>query len=762
LSPARRERFAVEQRTLAQLDHPAIARLFDAGTLPDGTPWIVMEYVDGVSIVDYCNTHRASLAERLRLLRDVCDAVQHAHRNLIVHRDIKPSNVLVKSDGTVKLVDFGIAKQLTGDEDGANRTVTGLRLLTPAYAAPEQLRGQPIGSHTDVYGLGVQLYELLTGRLPFDTANRTSSEIETLIVEQEPERPSLVARRAGPAAIPTASASAAAWADLDVLCASAMHKDPARRYATVDALMRDIDHFTHAQPLDARPESVRYRAGKFIRRHARALTAAAAVVTLIVGLVAFYTVRLATARDAAVTQAARTQRIQRFMKNLFTGGDAAAGPADDMRVLTLVDRGVQEARSLDAEPAVQADLYETLGSIYQKLGKLDRADGLLRQALDRRRALFGNDHEEVAGSLVALGELREAQASYDEAERLTREGLAKASARLGPTDPAVGRATLRLGEVLVNRGSYEKAVAVLNDAIALNSAAGAERADLADSLSALANAQFYLSRYDESEALNRRLLTLYKQLYGEHHPWVADTLINLGAIEFERAHYPEAERIDRQALDIYRAWYGNDHPETASAVTMVGRALAQENRLDEGGAMMREALAIQEHVYGQVHPRVASALNEVGLIALKQGRLDEAEQSFSRMAAIYREVYHDRHEFIGVALSNVAGVYQERKQYARAEAIFRDVLRRYAEILPPDHQLIAIAHVRLGRQIRYQGRFRDAARESRTGYDMLMKQSTPPARWVNIAREDLAAAYEGLQQADEAKRFREELQRASQ
>src|SRR3989442_10032198 len=269
LSPDRRERFASEQRTLARLNHPAIARLYDADTLPDGTPWFVMEYVEGVPLTTFCEEHASSVTERLRLFRAVCEAVEHAHRHLIVHRDLKPSNILVKPDGSVKLLDFGIAKQLDSLEGPVDRTRTGLRLMTPAYAAPEQILGEPVGIHTDIYTLGVVLYELLTGRLPFDLANRTPGEAETVIVEQGPERPSAAAREtaAGGSSLP--SVSKRAWADLDVLCLSPMRKEPERRYRTVEALIRDVDHYLAGEPLEARPDTLGYRLGKDVRRNWR-------------------------------------------------------------------------------------------------------------------------------------------------------------------------------------------------------------------------------------------------------------------------------------------------------------------------------------------------------------------------------------------------------------------------------------------------------------------------------------------------------------
>lgn len=287
LSPARRERFASEQRTLAQLNHPFIARLYDADTLADGTPWFVMEYVEGDPLTEYCAKHESSAQERLQLFRAVCEAVQYAHGHAVIHRDLKPSNILVKRDRTVRLLDFGIAKQLEGLDAAADQTRTALRLMTPAYAAPELIRGDRVGVHTDVYSLGVILYELLAGRLPFDLSNRTPGEAAALIAEHEPEKPSAAAKRVeglpgARARVP--SASKTAWADLDVLCLAAMHKDPKRRYPSVDALIRDVDHFLKGEPLEARPDTLGYTLGKFVRRNWQAVSAAALLFAVAVGL----------------------------------------------------------------------------------------------------------------------------------------------------------------------------------------------------------------------------------------------------------------------------------------------------------------------------------------------------------------------------------------------------------------------------------------------------------------------------------------------
>jgi serine/threonine-protein kinase len=758
LSPARRERFAIEQRTLAQLNHPSIAHLYDANSLPDGTPWFVMEYVEGVPLTDYCRAHGSSIAERLRLFRAVCEAVLHAHSHAIIHRDLKPSNILVKEDGAVKLLDFGIAKHLETLDSPADQTRTGLRLMTPAYAAPEQIRGDRVGLHTDVYSLGIILYELLTGRLPFDLSHRTPGEAGLVIAEYEPVKPSAVARTtAKQSGAPAEQTSRVSWADLDVLCLTAMHKDAERRYRTVEALIRDVDHYGGGEPLDARPDSLSYRLGKFVRRNTRAVTAAALALAALVSIVVFYTVRVATARTAAVQEAARAQRIQGFMLHLFQGGDEEAGPAESLRVVTLVERGVQEASSLGGEPRVQAELLATLGGIYQQLGELDRADSLLSSALDRRTVLLGATHPDVAESDVALGLLRADQARFDDAERLVRRGLTNSRTGLPADHPVVAKATAALGHVLVERGAYDSAVSVLEEAVRIYSVPGDVTPALSNSLYELANTHFYLGHWAIADSLTRQVLAMSRTLHGDKHPSVAEDLINLGAIQFEAGHYAEAERYYREALAINSGWYGQDSYLTASTLTMLGRALVRADKVDEAIGTLQQSLAIQERVFGPVHPRVASAVNELGTVALQRDKLDDAEAAFRRMADIYAKVYPGGHYLTGTALSNLASVYMARKAPAKAEPLYRQAIVIYSTAQSPEHLNTGIARIKLGRSLLRQRRFAEASVESYAGYEIVSKQSDPAVSFLKNARKDLVAAYDSLGEPGKAARFRAEL-----
>ncbi len=750
LHPSRRERFESERKVLAQLNHPSIAHLYDADTFSDGTPWFVMEYVEGLPLTEYCRTHSCNVDRRLQLFRAVCEAVQYAHEHAVIHRDLKPSNIFVKHDGSIRLLDFGIAKQMDSLEGQVDQTRTAQRIMTPAYASPEQIRGARISIQTDVYSLGVVLFELLAGELPFDLSNLTPDEAASIVAQHDPPRPSTVARKSWS----VEHSGKAEWTDLDVLTLTAMHKDPERRYRSVEALIRDLDHYRNGEPLEARPDSFRYRAGKFVRRHRQIVAVACIGIILFAAVFTYSAIKITRARDAALAEAARTARVQAFMMNLFEGGDETAGPSDQMRVVELVHKGIQEANALNSAPKIQAELYQTLGNIDDKLGHLDEADSLLQHALDQRKALFGPESPEVAESLVALSQLRADQARFPEAEQFARQAIEMDTKLLPPSHPARARAIAQLGLVLEDRGSYDQAIPVLEQAVQLQSAPGGVEADLSASLTELANCHYYSGHYEISDKLNHRVLDLDRHLYGERHPQVANDLINLGAIQLDEGHYDQAERYDRQALDIMQSFYGKDNAETASAMTLLGRALVTGGKYNDAAGMLQDALTVEKHVYGPVHPRIASTLNELGKVAQKQGKLGLAKTDFERMADIYRKVYNGKHYYIGIALSNLAGVYVDQKQYQQAEKLLRETLQLYSKTLPADHLNVGIARIRLGRVLLQQHNYHQAQTETQAGYDIVRQQKDPPSSWIQNARKDLAEEYTGLSQPRKAADFR--------
>lgn len=402
LSPSRRERFASEQRTLAQLNHPSIARLYDAATMDDGTPFFVMEYVEGIPLTEYCRKHNSTVRERLKLFRAVCEAVQHAHAHAVIHRDLKPSNILVRADGSVRLLDFGIAKQIESLDLAVDQTMTGLRMMTPAYAAPEQVRGERVGIGTDVYSLGVILYELLTGELPFDLSNLTPAEAAAIVAEHEPGKPSTAVRRSGQSDQHghTKSLTKAAWSDLDVLCLTAMHKDPRRRYSSVEALIRDVDHYLNGEPLEARPDTVGYRLGKFVNRNRRAVILGITAIAAVIGLIVFFTLRLARERDYAARETAIATAVNQFLADdlLGRGNPFQSGKAAE----TLFDAIKEASPSIDRkfakEPEVAARLHLTIAQALDNRSNFAEA----RSEYERAHKIFLQTEGPLSQDAIAV------------------------------------------------------------------------------------------------------------------------------------------------------------------------------------------------------------------------------------------------------------------------------------------------------------------------------------------------------------------------
>jgi tetratricopeptide (TPR) repeat protein/tRNA A-37 threonylcarbamoyl transferase component Bud32 len=745
LSPARRERFATEQRTLAQLNHPNIARLYDADVAADGTPYFVMEHVEGVPLTTYCSARGSSIAELLRLFRAACEAVQFAHRHAIIHRDLKPSNIMVTADGVVKLLDFGISKQLESLDAPADPTQTGLRLMTPAYAAPEQMRGEPVGVYTDVYALGVVLYELLTGALPFDLSRLTPGQAETTILEREPEKPSVAA---GPSAVAVARS---AWKDLDVLCLTAMHKDPQRRYRTVEALVRDIDHFLKAEPLDARPDTLGYRAGKFLRRNSRPVAAAALVVAAVISLVTIYTLQLTEQRNRAQTEAAKAGKLSEYLIGLFEASDPYTSDADDVDVRTLLERGEQRAEELASEPAVHAQMLDVLGRVYIMLSDYDRAEALLTRALTLRRALRDAPLD-VAETLMNVGNLRVHTGEYESAELALREALAIREQHLPSDDADVATTLDELGVILGGKGEYQAAVEVLLRGLRIRETIyDGAHADLGSSYNNLAVNLYYLGDNTSAERYYRQALSVDSVVYGPDHPSLATDLANLGKLFENRGDLAEAERLLTDALRIRRAALGEAHFETAMSLNQLGGTLQLKGDFDAAERHIREALAIREHILGPDDPGVATSVNGLGLILQLREDFDAAESMFRRAADIYRSALGARHRYTGIALCNLGSVLTLEGEVEAAQRIFRDCIDIMQEVHPPGHPELAYNTSRFGALLAAQSRYVEAEpllRESHEALDSHYGADHQRTREAAKRLLDLYVAWNRPEQAD--------------
>jgi eukaryotic-like serine/threonine-protein kinase len=748
LSPARRERFAREIKTLAKLKHPYIARLYDAGALADGTPWFAMEYVEGMRFTEYCRQPGRSIEEQLHLFRTVCEAVRYAHGQEVIHRDLKPSNILVTEDGKPRLLDFGIARELHQFDETPEQTRSGLRFWSPHYAAPEWTRDGIVGLFTDVYSLGVILYEMLAGQLPADRPQSSPLNGEKRDNDIHPSKPSYVVSQATSPeqkSNPASKLSKAEWRDLDVLCLKAMHRDSHQRYPSVEALIRDIDHFLKNEPLEARPDTRRYRASKFIRRHRPAVLAASVTVALVISMTFLFALRLAKARNAALAEASRREQIQRFMLNLFQGGDKETGPAEDLRVVTLIDRGVQGTQNLTKEPEVQADLYQTLGTMYQRLGKLDRADALLQSSLRVRNALSQPDQSATADNLIALGLLQSEQGKYKVAEQTVRQALTDLRSHDPRNKPLLAEAESALGSVLVANGHQAQSVDILNQAIStMESSGNSPSPELSQAIGTLADAQLYLGHYDEAESLNRRALTIDRQVYGDRHPHIAEDLGNLAQIQEIRGHYTEAERDERSALQIMESWYSVDHPETARKMITLASTLVMEGKYPEAENLSSQALVILENTFGSEHETVAYAFNSLASVQLQEKKFVDADRNDRKVVEIYRSIYGDVDYRVAVGLGNLASVYCAEKRYQVCERMLDDVVERFTNALGASNINTGMAQVRLGRTLLHEEKYKEAEQHSLTGYGTLSRQTSSQTTYVQGALHDLIEDYTAL------------------
>ena len=729
MTPARRERFAREIKTLAKLNHPFIARLYDAGTLADGTPWFVMEYVEGERFTEYCRQRERPVEEQLRLFRSVCEAVQYAHGQAVIHRDLKPSNILVERDGTPRLLDFGIARELNNPNDAGDGSGSSVRFYSEGYAAPEWKRDGSVGAYTDVYSLGVILYEMLAGRRPSG---------------HPPEKPSAVSHRA---------LSKRAWKDLDAVCLKALDHDVRERYGSVEALIRDIDHYLNEEPLEARPGGVQYRFGKFVRRNRRAVLAACSVFTLIAGLVFFFTVRLARARDAALAEAARTKRVERLMLSLFKDSGDAANPSG-LPAIALLDRGLKQAASLRADPEAQADLYETLGSMYEVLGNYARADEVLHAGLNKLKAALGPDDPKVAEALLQLGVLRGDQARLKEAEILARQGLDVAGRHSPPDSVPVLGAKAVLARVLIQSGSYDKAAALLDPIVRLQPSTQEGTYIFKDSLTADGVANYHLGRYQAAESLDRRALALDRQLFDKGHPQTATDLMNLASVKTTLIEYPEAEHLYREALGMMEAWYGPDQPDTAACLSILAHTLALEGKDTEAETFAERALKIQEHTYGPVHMYVAYSLSTLGKLATKRGDMATAKRDLTRAIEIDRILFGEGSQLTAAAMVDLAEVYMKEGQDTRAEQMLRDAVRALVADFPAGDAHIGFAQIIWGRALLREKRYVEAEKQLAAGYEILAKQPHPPTDRLLEARQDLVSVYDALKEPDKAAKFR--------
>jgi len=630
-------RFQLERRLLAALRHPNVARLLDAGAMPDGRPYFVMDFVEGTPIDGYCERRRLSVRERLRLFLAVASAVEHAHASLIVHRDIKPGNILVSEAGVPVLLDFGIGKLLdrsiTSDPSVSTEMMTSGRAFTPAYASPEQIRGEPVSTATDVYGLGALLYQLLTSKRPFEG---TGIALEQAVLDTDPPKPS-------------AATGGTLDSDLDAIVLKAMRKEAERRYTSVAALSDDLQRYLDGQPVRAHAGSFSYRAGKFARRNRMAIAAASVVFTALVGATWYSTAQaraVARERDKALA-------VQTFLLEMF--GSAGQQRGDSVSIRQLLDgQAALLPTAYPGEPEMQAEMLAVLAEGYDRLGLFPQAEPLAQQALELRRAALGPNHPDLAFSTSLLGWIQHQRGRSKEGEELLREALALwRDAR--PKNPAGHARTLNdLGVVREAQSQYADAAALYREAIAIRRRElGASSRAVAVTSSNLAVVLYRTGDVPGAIVAAESALAVMRRASGPDHQ--RSTLIqgNLAAMRASRGDLAGAEAEYRDVLARQERVLGRQHPVTSGTIYALASVLRSQRRFADAESVAAEALVNFERAHGSAHLRTAQALIMLGTIRSSLGRTREAIPLLQRAHDIQASVRGPEHREVAALRARV-------------------------------------------------------------------------------------------------------------
>ncbi|HEU4602690.1 MAG TPA: serine/threonine-protein kinase [Steroidobacteraceae bacterium] len=672
-------RLKLERQILATLNHPNIAKLLDGGTTSEGTPYIVMEYIEGTPIDQYCNERKLNVTERLMLFQRVCAAVHYAHQNLIVHRDLKPSNILIDAQGSPKLLDFGIAKILDDREMGHTLAVThaDVRVLTPDHASPEQVRGEPITTASDTYVLGVLLYELLTGHKPYTLESYKLSAIEAAICYDEPmpldsvfsthgstAAEELLARVCEERSTTESKLHRQLSGDLNNVVMTALRKEPERRYPSVEQFSADIGRFLSNNPVTARPDTVSYRTAKFIQRHTFGVISSSLAV---LALIAF-AITTAVQAERINRERVKAQEVASFMTGLFEGADPNLVRGNELTVRELLDQGATRLSSeLGRAPEVRASLLDTLGNVYWNIGAYDRAIQTSTEALNLRKQLHGNDDPGVFASSYVLASVLIEHRDLAAAERHLEQSLATAKKVYGNESAQVGEVLGRFGRLRHLQQRFKEASSFYAQSIRLL------EKDPKANLFELSN-----NTNDYAILLN----------------YLGDA--------------PGAESLFRKTLALRQAHFGADHPVVAIAMNNLGVALEQQGKLAEAEQYLSKSVALHRKLYGEKNNNYVAALRAFGRLQRHRGKLKEAEATFRDALAKQQELTGPDHELVGYTRANLANVLLDEANAAGAERETREALRVYAQHYANDHLYVAAAQRILGLALLAQGKLDDA------------------------------------------------------
>ncbi len=698
------ERFAAERRTLAALDHPYIAHVFDAGTTEHGLPYLAMEAVEGLPIIPYCDLHRLDVAARIRLFLKVLAAVQYAHQKTVIHRDLKPSNILVTEvDGepAPKVIDFGIARVDSPDHGlSTAHTAFGAVLGTIEYMSPEQALSpaEGVGTRADVYSLGVVLYELLTGVLPFgaEVLRRASpTELERLLGETEPLPPSRRVAADGENAVERARARAseprrlsrALRGDLDNIIGVAMRKDAARRYASVAHFADDLERHLSEQPVSARPATWSYRTHRFVSRHRWGVGAGAAATVAALAAGVAFTTRLAIERDRARVEAEKAREVAGFLQEIFRVPDPTLPGAGDVTARQLLDEGAARISArLVGQPEVRASLLGVVGNTYRGLGIWNEAARRLEDALDLERGLYGSESLDVATRLHELGLTRADLGEMQAAETMLREALALRSRLLGEDAPETAATMTALAVSLRGQGRYAEAEEIgLRAVETYRRVVGPMHVETALALHNLAFIVRGQGRFAEAEALYREALSIRQTLLDPSHPDILQTMVNLALVVEALGDYEEAEALLREGLERRQERLGDDHPATLTTRNNLAYQLWRSGRYPSADSLFADAVAIGRRLFPDGHPSLAIMLNNLGVARRRSGDWETAEALHREAVAMNRRLLAEEHPRVAADLDNLGLVLSESGRGAEAEPVHRQAWEMRVRLLGEDH-----------------------------------------------------------------------------
>lgn len=749
-------RFRAERRILARLQHPNIARLLDGGVTDDGLPFFTMEYVDGRSITRYCDDEHLSMEARLDLFQHVCAAVQYAHASLVVHRDLKPSNILVTADGQAKLLDFGIARVMDEDEEGITRS--GQRVMTPAYASPEQVRGEPVTTASDVYSLGVILYELLCGRHPHRDTASTPVELEHAISATPAERPSKnVARPTGEAGdelrtsveqvarargLTPARLQRRLEGDLDTICLTALRKEPERRYASASHLLDDVRAHLAGRPLNARPDTWRYRATKFVQRNRAAVSVSAALVVLVAAMTVVYTTRLARERDRARLEARKAAEVSAFLTSLFEGADPYQSRGESVTAREMLDRGRERVRGeLASQPQVVAEMLRVIGLSYQNLGMFDEALAAFEESVVLNERLYGPGDARVALALATAGAVYNERGQYDKGEELGHRAVDIARGLGRDGDEALASGLNVWGAAVNFLGRFEEAEGLYRESIeATKRIEGPRSGKASTTMNNLALLLHERSRYDEAEVLFVEALATQEATFGARHPETATTRYNYAQLLSDTGRLEAAKASWDEVLATDRSLYPGGHPNIAFTLSAYARLLSRLGEFERAEQMEREALEIRRRFHGEAHPDVAYSMGSLGRLLMERARFDEAETLMRGALAMHVELNGPDHPIVGSMMNDLGKLEYERGNYAAAERVHRDALAFLRRVGGDEERNAeAVAMLRLSNDLAALGRFDEAEPLAREGLAITRRLHDDRGQWAASGFVDVAA-----------------------